>query len=82
MPFFFLKLDEIPRSAGQYLSTACVHGDIILNANAPNAFGIHTRFNRNYISGLQPPFLPLRDPGVLVNFQSQSMPRAVDKQMV
>ena len=78
----FLKLDEIPPSAGQYLGTVGVHGYVILNANAPCAFGIHARFNRNDVSGFEPPFLPLRDPGVLVHFQSQPMSCAVDKQMV
>src|SRR5437899_11710306 len=56
-----LKLDEIPRSAGQYLGTAGVHGAIILNANPSPACGVHARFNRTYVSVSQLPLLPLRD---------------------
>src|SRR5215472_18110223 len=69
----------MPRRACQYLDTARVHGDIVFNANAPNAFRIHARFNRNYISRFQEPRLPLRDPGVLVYFQAQAVTRAVDE---
>ena len=59
-----------------------MHGDIIFNAYAPDAFRIYARFNRNYVSGFQPPCLPLRDSGILVNFQSQAVTRAVDEKMV
>ena len=64
----FLEFDEMPRYAGQYFGTAGVHGDIVFNANAPNPFRIHARFDRNYVSGFQEPRLPLCDPGVLMYF--------------
>jgi len=31
------ELDEIPRYAGQYFGIACVHGDVIFDANSPDA---------------------------------------------
>src|SRR6266700_5586606 len=77
----FLKFDEMPRYAGQYFGTASVHGDIVFNANAANAFRIHARFDRNYVSRFQAPRLPLCDPGVLMYFQAQTMTRAVDEKM-
>src|SRR5690242_20993856 len=69
----------MPRCAGQYFGTAGVHGDIVFNANASNAFRIHARFDRNYVSGCQSLRLPLCDPGVLVYFQSQAVTRTVDE---
>ena len=45
-----LKFDEMPRRAGQHFRTAGVDGHVVFNANAPYAFRIHARFNRNYVS--------------------------------
>src|SRR5438132_7588733 len=77
-----LDLDEIPRCAGQYFCSVGVNGNIIFNANPPDTFQIHARFNRDYVSRLQGPLLPPRHPGILVHFQPESMARAVNKKMV
>src|SRR2546429_7384733 len=42
-----LNLDEIPRCAGQYFRMVGVNGDIVFNANPPNACRIYARFNRS-----------------------------------
>jgi hypothetical protein len=59
-----------------------VNGDIILNANPPDACRIHTRFNRNYVSWLKASLLTPRHPGVFVHFESKPMAGAVNKKMV
>src|SRR6266852_1832366 len=40
-----LELDEIPRDAGQHFGTVGVHGHIIFDANPPDAFRVHARFD-------------------------------------
>src|SRR4029077_19585483 len=77
-----LNLDEIPRCAGQYFRAAGVNGDIIFNTNPPDARRIHARFNRDYVSRLQAPFLSPRHPGIFVHFQSKPMARTVNKEMI
>ena len=76
-----LELDEIPRNAGQYLGTVGVHRHIVFNANPPDTFRVHPRFNRDYVSGLQAPLLASRHPRIFVHFESQPVTRAVHKQL-
>ena len=64
------ELDEIPRYAGQYFGIPCVHGDVIFDANSPDARHVNPRFNRDHESRFQPCLLPARDPGILVYFQA------------
>ena len=78
----FLDLNEIPRCAGQYFRTAGVNGYIILDAYPSDACRIHAGFNRDYVSRLQALILPPRYPGILVHFQSKSMARTVNKEMI
>jgi hypothetical protein len=59
-----------------------VNGDIVFNANPPDARRIYARFNCDYVSRLQALLLPPRHPGILVHFESKPMARAVNKEMV
>jgi hypothetical protein len=77
-----LDLDEIPRCAGQYFRMVGVNGDIVFNANPPDACRIYARFNGDYVSRLQALLLPPRHPGILMHFESKPMARAVNKEMV
>ncbi len=77
-----LDLDEIPRCAGQYFRSVGVHCNIIFNTNSPDTRRIYTRFDGDYVPGLQAFLLPARHPGVLVHFEPQPMTRAVNKEMV
>src|SRR5947208_15686622 len=77
-----LNLDEIPRCAGQYFRMVGVNGDIVFNANPPNACRIYARFNGDYVSRLQALLLPSRHPGIFLNCESRPMPRPVNKERV
>src|SRR5712664_1016043 len=59
-----------------------VNGDIVFNANPPDACRIYARFNGDYVSRLQALFLPPRHSGIFVHFESKPMARAVNKEMV
>src|SRR5713226_10252273 len=72
-----LELDEIPRDAGQYFGSVGVHGDIIFDANPPDAFRVHARFNGNHVPGLQALLLTPRQPGILVHHKAKSVACAV-----
>ena len=76
------ELDEIPRYAGQYFGIPRVHGDVIFNANSPDARHVNPRFNRHHKSRLQPRFLAACHPRILVYFQAQSMPCAMGEKPV
>src|SRR5580693_1420806 len=76
------KLDEIPRYAGQYFRIPWVHGNVIFNANASDAPHVNPRFNRDHESRFQPCFLSACHPRILVNFQAQSVPRAMREKPV
>src|SRR5260221_7535719 len=79
---FVLKLYEIPRGAGQYFVASCLHHYVVFDSNAPNAGNIPPRFYRNHVSGGKLCFLALGQPGILVNFESQAVPRTVHKILV
>src|SRR5579863_7085640 len=76
------KLDEIPRSAGQYFGSVCVHGDVVFNANPTDAFHIYTRFDGDHVSRLEALFLPPRQPGIFMHDQPKSMARAMHEVFV
>src|SRR6476661_594399 len=61
-----LELDEIPRNAGQYFGTVSVHGHIVFDANSPDAFRVHARFNGDDVSRFQALLLTPRHSGVLM----------------
>jgi hypothetical protein len=77
-----LDFDEIPRCAGQYFRSVGVHGNIIFNANSTDTRRIYTRFDGDYVPGLQAFLLPARHPGVFVHFKPQPMTRAVNEEIV
>jgi len=77
-----LELNEIPRCAGQYFRTVSVHGNIIFDANSTDTRRIYSRFNRDYVPGLQASLLSTRHPGIFVNFEPQAVPCAMDEKVV
>src|SRR5216684_2477618 len=77
-----LNLDEIPRNAGQYFGTVSVHGHIVLDANPPDAFRVHSWFNGDDVSRFQALFLPPRHPGILVHLQPKPVAGAVQEEAV
>src|ERR1700682_1454196 len=77
-----LDLDEIPRNAGQYFGTVSVHGNIVFDANSPDAFRVHAGFNSNHVSRFQALLLPPRHSGVLMALQPEPMAGAMNKQTI
>jgi len=77
-----LKLDKIPRYAGQYFGIPGVHGDVVFNANPPDARHVNSRFDRDHKSWFEPCCLSARYPRILVYFQAQSVPRAMGEKPV
>ena len=51
--------------------------NVVFDANATDAFDIHTRFYGNHISCFKSNRLPAGHPRLLVHFQTQAMPRAM-----
>src|ERR1700745_3694612 len=74
-----LELNEIPRGAGQNFVTPLLHRDVVFDSNSAYTGNIHTRFYRNHVSQRKLSFLALCQPRVLVNFQPQTMTRAMDE---
>src|ERR1700744_477584 len=74
---FYSDLNDIPRRAGEHFGFARVYRNVILDADAADAGDIHSRLDGDDVSGFQLLLLPFRDAGVLVNFDSEPMPRAV-----
>jgi hypothetical protein len=76
------ELDEIPRYAGQYFGIARVHGNVIFDANSPDARHVNPRFNRNHESRFQSRLLSPRHPRILKYFETQSVPSAMSEMPV
>src|SRR3984885_8334691 len=74
---FYSDLNDIPRRAGEHFGFARVYRNIVLDADAADAGNVHSRLDGDDVSGFQFLLLPFRDARVLVNFNSEPMPRAV-----
>jgi len=64
-----LEFDEIPLDAGQNFTSPNAHYNIILYANATDAFDVHARFYGNHISCFKSNGLSSGHSRCLVHFQ-------------
>jgi len=76
------ELDEIPRYAGQYFWISLLHDDIILNANSTYPRHVNSRLNRDHESRFEPSFLASCQPGILMYFQAEPVPRTMREKPV
>jgi len=71
--------EEFPRSCRQNFGAARGHNGIIFDPDSPEAFDVHAGFQGDHVSILQAPLLTPGQPGILMDFQADPVPSAMDK---
>ena len=73
------EFQEFAGSGGENLGAAGGDQNIVLDADAADAFHVNPRFYGHDVTCLQKLFLVPRDSGILVDFQADSVARAVNE---
>src|SRR5713101_779331 len=71
--------EEFPPSSCHNFGAARSHDGIIFDPDPPDALDVHARFQGYHVSSLQEPFLTSTEPGILMDFQADPVPSAMDE---